>query len=57
MVISVDVSQSLHVAHQSLFPLQRELTGQPDLSQVTYLELSINTSENSLGNFGKSPRH
>lgn len=31
-----------------------QLTEVPDLSRVTYLELSINTSENSVGNFGKS---
>lgn len=30
-----------------------QLTEEPDLSKVTYLELSINTSENSVGNFGK----
>lgn len=29
-----------------------QLTEEPDLSRVTYLELSINTAENSLGNFG-----
>ena len=29
-----------------------QLTGEPDLSRVAYLELSINTTENSLGNFG-----
>lgn len=30
-----------------------QLTEEPDLSRVTYLELSISTSENSVGNFGK----
>ena len=30
-----------------------ELTGEDDLSKVTYLEFSVNTSENSLGNFGE----
>lgn len=29
-----------------------ELTGERDLSKVTYLEFSINTMDNSLGNFG-----
>ena len=31
-----------------------ELTGESDLGKVTYLEFSINTMENSLGNFGNN---
>lgn len=31
-----------------------QLTEEPDLDSVTYLQLSIDTSENSVGNFGKS---
>lgn len=30
-----------------------QLTVEPDLSRVTYLELTIDTTENSVGNFGK----
>ena len=33
-----------------------QLTEEPDLHRVTYLELSIDTSESSVGNFGKSPQ-
>ena len=33
--------------------LQQELSGHEDLSEVTYLELQVNTTENSLGNFGQ----
>lgn len=29
-----------------------QLTSEPDLSRVSYLELTINTTENSVGNFG-----
>lgn len=29
------------------------LSNEPDLSRVTFLELTVNTTENSLGNFGK----
>ncbi len=36
-----------------LSPLQLvQITGEPDLKRVTYLELSIDTTENSRGNFG-----
>lgn len=30
-----------------------QLTSEPDLSRVSSLELTINTTENSVGNFGK----
>lgn len=30
-----------------------QLTEEPDLSQVSYLELSVNTVEHSVGNFGE----
>ena len=30
-----------------------QLTSEPDLSRVSHLELTINTTENSVGNFGK----
>ena len=29
-----------------------EITGEKDLKNVTYLDLSVNSSESSLGNFG-----
>ena len=29
-----------------------EITGEKDLRNVTYLDLSVNSSESSLGNFG-----
>ena len=29
-----------------------QITGEMDLNRVTYLELVINTAENSMGNFG-----
>ena len=31
-----------------------QLTTEPDLSRVSYLELTIDTTENSVGNFGRS---
>ena len=41
------------LSHDYLSPRKlTELTGESDLSKVTYLEFSINTLENSLGNFG-----
>lgn len=33
-----------------------QLTSEPDLSKVSYLELTINTTENSVGNFGTYTR-
>lgn len=32
--------------------LQRLLTGETDLEKVTFLDMKVDTSENSLGNFG-----
>ena len=32
--------------------LQHELTGIEDLSQLVYLEMRVDATENSLGNFG-----
>ncbi len=32
--------------------MQREVSGVDDLSQITYIELSLNTSTTSVGNFG-----
>ena len=44
------------LSHDYLSPKKlMELTGERDLSKVTYLEFSINTLENSVGNFGKLP--
>ena len=33
--------------------LQRSLTGFKNLDEVEYLEMKVDTRENSLGNFGK----
>ena len=39
---------------QYLSPMKLvQITHEPDLSRVTYLELSINTAESSVGNFGE----
>ena len=35
------------------FFLQRSLTGFKNLDEVEYLEMKVDTRENSLGNFGK----
>ena len=35
------------------FLLQRSLTGFKNLDEVEYLEMKVDTRENSLGNFGK----
>ena len=41
-------------AQDYLTPLKLvQLCGEPDLSKVTFLEVAVNTTENSLGNFGK----
>ena len=36
-----------------LFFMQRSLTGFKNLDEVEYLEMKVDTRENSLGNFGK----
>ena len=42
------------IVQDYLTPLKLvQLSGEPDLSRVAFLELSVNTTENSLGNFGK----
>lgn len=42
------------ITQDYLTPLKlMQLSQEPDLSRVTFLELSVNTTENSLGNFGK----
>ena len=49
-----DVRESLNQGYLSPMKLV-QLTEEPDLARVSYLELSsINTSESSVGNFGKS---
>ena len=41
------------MSHEYLSPKKlTELTGEEELSKVSYLEVSLNTLENSLGNFG-----
>lgn len=38
-----------------IFFSQRSLTGIQDLDEVVFLEMKVNTVQNSLGNFGKIP--